>query len=79
MTSWKDNNLLGSRRLVEEVLDLTSESERIVARDKGHLRELIKERIAEIKKQSRNVFIGFACFFLFSFMCMIPVFISENK
>ena len=39
----------------------------------------IKERIAEIKKQSRNVFIGFACFFLFSFMCMIPVFISENS
>lgn len=39
----------------------------------------IKERIAEIKKQSRNFFIGFACFFLFSFMCMIPVFISENS
>lgn len=39
----------------------------------------IKERIAEIKKQSRNIFIGFACFFLFSFMCMIPVFISENS
>ena len=38
----------------------------------------IKERIAEIKKQSRNIFIGFACFFLFSFMCMIPAIISEN-
>ena len=47
MTSWKDNNLLGSRRLVEEVLDLTSESEKVVARDKRHLRELIKDRIAE--------------------------------
>ena len=47
MTSWKNNNLLGSRRLVEEVLDLTSKSKRIVARDKEHLRELIKKRIAK--------------------------------
>lgn len=38
----------------------------------------IKERIAEIKKQSRNIFIGFACFILFSFMCVIPAIISEN-
>ena len=47
MTSWKDNNVLGSRRLVEEVLDLTSESERIVAGNGAHLRKLIKDRIAE--------------------------------
>lgn len=38
----------------------------------------IKERIAEIKKQSRNIFIGFACFILFSFMGVIPAIISEN-
>lgn len=38
----------------------------------------IKERIAEIKKQSRNILIVLACCMLFSFMCMIPAFISEN-
>lgn len=38
----------------------------------------IKERIAEIKKQSRNILIVLACGMLFSFMCMIPAFISEN-
>ena len=39
----------------------------------------IKERIAEIKKQSRNILIVLACGMLFSFMCMIPAFISENS
>ena len=38
----------------------------------------IKERIAEIKKQSRNILIVLACGMLFCFMCMIPAFISEN-
>ena len=40
--------------------------------------ESIKETIVKNKKTRRNFFIGWACFMLFSFMCMIPVFISEN-
>lgn len=38
----------------------------------------IKETIAKGKKVNRNILIGFACAMLFSFMCMIPAFISEN-
>lgn len=41
--------------------------------------ESIKETIAKRKKFNRNTFIGFACAMLFSFMCMIPAFISENS
>ena len=47
MTSWKDNNVLGSRRLVEEVLGVTAESEKVVAENGVHLRKLINDRIAE--------------------------------
>ena len=47
MTSWKNNNTLESRRLVEEVLGSTEKSEKIVARDKDHLIELIDARIRE--------------------------------
>ena len=41
--------------------------------------ESIKETIANGKKVIRNTFIVFACLMLFSFMCMIPAFISENS
>ena len=41
--------------------------------------ESIKETIAKGKKVKRNIFIAFACLMLFSFMCMIPAFISENS
>ena len=47
MTSWKDNNVLGSRRLVEETLNSVEKSEKIVARNKKHLLKLIKDRIAK--------------------------------
>ena len=43
MTSWKNNNTLESRRLVEEVLGPTEKSEKIVARYRSHLEELIEE------------------------------------
>ena len=43
MTSWKNNNTLESRRLVEEVLDPVKKSEKVVARDRSHLEELIEE------------------------------------
>ena len=49
MTSWKNNNTLGSRRLIEEVLDPVAStskgSGRVVAKDAEHLRVLIKQRI----------------------------------
>ena len=47
MTSWKDNNVLESRRLVEETLNPAAKPERIVARNKKHLLKLIKDRIAK--------------------------------
>ena len=45
MTSWKNNNTLESRRLVEEVLDSPKKTRKVVARDKNHLRQLIMNRI----------------------------------
>ena len=49
MTSWKDNNTLESRRLIEEVLDPAAStsrgSGRVVAKDAEHLKGLIKQRI----------------------------------
>ena len=45
MTSWKNNNTLESRRLVEEVLGPAENSEKVVAKDRAHLRRLIKQRI----------------------------------
>ena len=49
MTSWKNNNTLNSRRLIEEVLDPVAStskgSGRVVAKDAEHLRGLIKQRI----------------------------------
>ena len=47
MTSWKDNNVLGSKRLVEEVLSLTAKSRKVVARNQLHLRKLVKDRISK--------------------------------
>ena len=47
MTSWKNNNTLESRRLVEEVLDSPKKTRKVVASDKKHLKELIEERIDE--------------------------------
>ena len=47
MTSWKNNNTLESRRLVEEVLNPTKRPEKVVARDLEHLRALIYERIKD--------------------------------
>ena len=44
MTSWKNNNTLESRRLVEEVLDSPKKTRKVVARDLNHLKWLIKER-----------------------------------
>lgn len=40
--------------------------------------ESIKAKNAKVKKTLRIIFIGWACFMLFCFMGMIPVFISEN-
>ena len=48
MTSWKNNNTLKSRRLVEEVLDSskkTRKSREVVAKNKKHLQGLILRRI----------------------------------
>ena len=45
MTSWKNNNTLNSRRLVEEVLDPVEESRKIVAEDRDHLIDLVVDRI----------------------------------
>ena len=45
MTSWKSNNVLESRRLVEEILNPAKKSRKIVAKDKKHLQRLILERI----------------------------------
>ena len=47
MASWKNNNTLESRRLVEEVLDSPKKTRKVVASDKKHLKELIEERIDE--------------------------------
>ena len=47
MTSWKNSNVLKSRRLVEEVLDPVKKSEKIVAKNLQHLRKLIYERIKD--------------------------------
>ena len=47
MTSWKNNNTLKTRRLVEEVLDPVEKSEKVVAKDLEHLRALIYERIKD--------------------------------
>ena len=47
MTSWKNNNTLRTRRLIEEVLNPTEKSEKVVARDLEHLRALIYERIKD--------------------------------
>ena len=44
MTSWKNNNTLESRRLVEEVLD-RPEKPRKIAKDKAHLYRIISHRI----------------------------------
>ena len=44
MTSWKNNNTLESRRLVEEVLDSPMKPRKI-AKDKAHLRRIISHRI----------------------------------
>ena len=44
MTSWKNNNTLESRRLVEEVLDRPIKPRKI-AKDKAHLRRIISHRI----------------------------------
>lgn len=46
MTSWKNNNLLGSKRFVEGILNSAEKSEKIVAKDMMHLRKLVKDRIA---------------------------------
>ena len=47
MTSWKNNNTLESRRLVEETLNPVKKSRKIkiVAKNKEHLHELIEDRI----------------------------------
>ena len=45
MTSWKNNNTLESRRLVEEVLDPEKKSKKVTARDKNHLHLIISRRI----------------------------------
>ena len=45
MTTWKNNNTLESRRLVEEVLGSTEGPEKVVARDEEHLKWIIKERV----------------------------------
>ena len=47
MTSWKNNNTLESRRLIEEVLNPTKRPEKVVAKDLEHLRALIYERIKD--------------------------------
>ena len=50
MTSWKNNNVLTSRRFVEEVLNPSVEPKKpgkIVAKNKEHLRGLIEARIKE--------------------------------
>ena len=47
MTSWKNSNVLKSRRLVEEVLDPVKKSEKVVAENLQHLRKLIYERIKD--------------------------------
>ena len=52
MTSWKNNNTLESRRLVEEVLNPAVEPKKpgkIVARNKEHLRGLVEARIKELE------------------------------
>ena len=46
MTSWKNNNTLESRRLVEEVLDSPKKTRKVVARDRNHLLRLIDDRIS---------------------------------
>ena len=51
MTSWKNNNVLTSRRFVEEVLNPAVEPKKpgkIVARNKEHLRGLIEARIKDL-------------------------------
>ena len=45
MTSWKNDNVLGSRRLVEEILNPAKKPRKIVAKDKKHLQRLILGRI----------------------------------
>ena len=47
MTSWKNNNTLESRRLVEETLNSVEKSGKVVAKDGIHLRKLIEKRIKE--------------------------------
>ena len=47
MTSWKNNNTLKTRRLIEEVLDPTKRPQKVVAKDLEHLRALIYERIKD--------------------------------
>ena len=47
MTSWRNNNTLKTRRLIEEVLDPVEKSEKVVAKDLEHLRALIYERIKD--------------------------------
>ena len=55
MTSWKNNNTLESRRLVEEVLDPPKKTRKVVARDKEHLRHLIKYRIEQLEKKVEKI------------------------
>ena len=49
MTSWKNNNTLESRRLVEEVLDSPKKAGKVVARDRRHLKSLIEDRIKKFR------------------------------
>ena len=49
MASWKNNNTLESRRLVEEVLNPPKKTGKIVARDRRHLKYLIEDRIKKFR------------------------------
>ena len=51
MTSWRSNNTLESRRLVEEVLGPagSATTRKVVARDRRHLKSLIEDRIKKFR------------------------------
>ena len=49
MTSWKNNNTLESRRLVEGVLNPLEKTKKVVARDRRHLKSLIEDRIKKFR------------------------------
>ena len=64
MTSWKNNNVLTSRRFVEEVLNPAVEPKKpgkIVAKNKEHLRGLIEARIKEFGPRSEERRVGKEC------------------